>query len=317
MYSSSTSYNPPLSNNPFIEDPSHPSNRYPDLSQSQSQWSDSTNPQPQYQPDNIYQYPAPISSAYGQQASQFQVSQQRPPIYPPLSHPPTQISLTHPPPQPLSHPPPNYPPPYQQPPPQQGPPPTAPFKPSSSFGQTLQSSMSGGGPYGYLPSGGQPSQTSPAYNPAQLQLNNPSYVAQLDPYGPIPQGWATTDTSTATPQSQSHSHSPNSKNNNNFEYGNNTNRNNQNQNNNSLGFSPSGDPHPRDYIRSHKQEIEDWDSYTWKQLLNSCEALKNSWEWKRNELKTKLAGLQSQHRYAGYYDRTQIQQEGGRIQAVS
>jgi hypothetical protein len=24
-------------------------------------------------------------------------------------------------------------------------------------------------------------------------------------------------------------------------------------------------PHPRDYIRNHRQEIEAWDSYTWKQ----------------------------------------------------
>jgi hypothetical protein len=169
--------------------------------------------------------------------------------------------------------------------------------------------MSGG--YGY-PQSNQPppqQQTTPAYNPAHQQLNNPNYVAQLDPYGPISQGWATdtttTTSSTTTPQ-QSFSST-------NFGYGNNNNNNTQNNN---MGYSPSGDPHPRDYIRSHKQEIEAWDSYTWKQLLNSCETLKRSWESRRNELKTKLAGLQSQHRYAGYYDRTQIQQEGGRIQAL-
>jgi hypothetical protein len=298
MYGSSTYganlNNPPLTNNPFIESTSHPSSRYPDLSaptsQPQSQWTDPTlltGLQPQYQPDIYQQYPPvqQIPSGYPPQPPQFQV-----PIQPQIQ-------------------PPNYPPPFQQPPPQQPSlQPTAPFQPSSSFGQTLQSSMSGGG-YGYLQSGQpQPPQqqhTTPAYNPAQ-QLNNPNYVAQLDPYGPISQGWAT-DTTT-TPQSQQSLSQASNNNNNNFGYGN-------NQNN--MGYSPSGEPHPRDYIRSHKQDIEAWDQYTWKQLLNSCEALKRSWESKRNELKTKLAGLQSQHRYAGYYDRTQIQQEGGRIQAVS
>ena len=339
MYSSST-YNPPLTNNPFIENTSDPNNRYPDLSQ---QW------QPQYQND-IYQQPHPpvqqqqISSPYAQQPSLFQVPQQLPQI--PLSHPPSQIQLSHPPPQPLTHPSPNYPSPYQQPSSQQGPPPSTSFKPSSSFGQTLTSSISGGGPYGYLQSGQPPLQqqqtSGPVYNPAQQQLNNPNYVAQLDPFGRIPQAWdattsqsqqpvKSTDLSTFEKRDPLQSQQPTNNNfefgkttnrtpqsqqptSNNFEYGNTTNRNNQN---NSFGFSPSGDPHPRDYIRSHKQEIEDWDSYTWKQLLNSCEALKNSWESKRNELKTKLAGLQSQHRYAGYYDRTQIQHQGGIIQAVS
>ena len=161
----------------------------------------------------------------------------------------------------------------------------------------------GGGGYGYLQTNlPPPQQTTPPYNPAQQQLNNPNYrdVAQLDPYGHIPQGWGA-DTVTSQPQQSLSSNVNNS----NFGYGNN------------LGYSPSGDPHPREYMRTHRQQIEAWDEYAWKQLLNSCEALKNAWESRRNELKNKLVLLQSQHRYAGYYDRTQIQQEGDRIQGVS
>ena len=296
MYSSYDATNPPLTNNPFIENASHPSNRYPDISAAQPQlttWTDPTlltGPQQPYQPDIYQQYPPvqhqQIPTGYTQQQQPFQLPQQ------------PQIQLS---PQPQ-----NYP--YHPP---QPPQPTTSFQPTSSFGQSLQTSISGGG-YGYLQSGQHPPppQQPPAYNPAQQQLlNNPNYVAQLDPYGPIPQGWAADN---ATPQSQQSLSSTNNNNNPHFGYGS------SNQiNSGPVGFSSSGDPHPRDYIRSHRQDIEAWDPYTWKQLLNSCEALKKSWESKRNELKNKLAGLQSQLRYAGYYDRTQIQQEGGRIQGVS
>jgi hypothetical protein len=306
--------NPPLTNNPFIETSSHPSNRYPDLStpptQQPQSWTDPTLLTQQYhqQPDIYQQYPPvqqQIPTGYSQQQQhqqpppQFQVPQQQ------LGQPQIQVSQ-----QPQ-----NYPPPYQQPQLQPSPQPTTSFQPTSAFGQSLQSSISGGGSYGYPQSGPhQPSQqqTSAAYNPAQQQLlNNPNYVGQLDPYAPISQGWAA-DTTT-TPQSQGPV-------NNNFGYGNNNNNNQINSGpgpGGAVGFSPSGDPHPRDYIRNHRQEIEAWDPYTWKQLLNSCEALKRSWEARRNELKIKLAGLQSQLRYAGYYDHKQIQQEVGRIQGVS
>ena len=295
------STNPPLTNNPFIENTSHPSNRYPDLSSpptgsTQPQWTDPallSGPQPQYQPDIYQQYPTvlqqQITTGYTpQQHPQFQVVPQQ------LGQPLIQAS----------QPPQNYPL-YQQSHLQPAPQPTAPFQPTSTFGQSLQSSITGGS-YGY-PQSGHHLPPQPTYNPAQQQLlNNPNYVPQLDPYAPISQGWAA---DTATPQSQP----VNLSNNNTFGYGNNNNQ----INSGPVGFSPSGDPHPRDYIRNHRQEIEAWDSYTWKQLLNSCDALKRSWESKRNELKNKLAGLQNQLRYAGYYDRTQIQQEGSRIQGVS
>jgi hypothetical protein len=284
MYGSYSPTNPPLTNNPFIENASHPSTRYPDLSTPPIQpqlttWTDptlSTGPQSQYQPNIYQQYP------------QIQ-PQQIPPGY-------TQQLPLQPPPFQPSQPPQNYP--YQQPQPLQ----TTPFNPSSSLGQPSITGSNYGG--GYLQS--QP----PPYNPAQQQLlNNPNYISQFDPYAPTSQGWGDT---TTTPQSQSLS-TPTNIINSNTGYGNNSNQ----FNSGPVGFSRSGDPHPRDYIRSHKQEIEAWDQYTWKQLLNSCEALKRTWESRRNELKDKLGGLQAQLRYAGYYDRTQIQQEGGRIQGVS
>jgi len=35
--------------------------------------------------------------------------------------------------------------------------------------------------------------------------------------------------------------------------------------------------HPREYIRQHKSELEAWDSYTWKQMFNACDALSAAW----------------------------------------
>jgi hypothetical protein len=293
------SYGPtsPLTNNPFIANYSHPSNRYPDISSPPTQtqsatWTPDptllTGTQQPYQPDIYQQYPQvqqpQIPSGYTQQQQQ-----------PQLQQPQLQQQQQ------------NYPP-YPQ---SQSQPPTS-FQPSSAFGQNLQPSISGSS-YGYLQGQQQPPPQQNAYNPAQQQLqNNPNYIAQFDPYGPISQGWAAA-ADTTTPQSQSLTPSASTTNNigSSFGYGN------SNQNQINPGPSPSGNPHPREYIRSHKQEIEAWDSYTWKQLLNSCEALKKAWETKRSELKEKVGGLQAQLRYAGYYDRAQIQQEGGRIQAVS
>ena len=192
---------------------------------------------------------------------------------------------------------------------------TASFKPSSGFDPTLQQSSISGGDYSYSQQSVglvqhqplAPPQPTP-YNPAlpahtahTAQQQYPSYATQFDPYPPIPQGWGTDN---ATPQPVG---SNNNNNNNRYDK----------IHSGPTGNSPSGDPHPRDYIHSHKQEIEAWDQYTWKRLLNSCEALKKSWETKRNELKNKLAGLQNQLRYTGYFDRTQFQQESGKIQGVS
>lgn len=35
--------------------------------------------------------------------------------------------------------------------------------------------------------------------------------------------------------------------------------------------------HPRDFLRSYKTEIESWDAYSWKQLINTCDALRDAW----------------------------------------
>ncbi|KAF8808718.1 hypothetical protein BYT27DRAFT_7163973 [Phlegmacium glaucopus] len=273
------SFGPQLTNNPFITDSSHPSNRYPDISTppTQSTWNDPANTQQQYQPDIYHQYTQqqqiPLGYAQQQQAQ-------------------------------------NYPPPYQQSQLQL----TPSFQPNSSFGQNLQTAISGSG-YGYLQQGQQqPQLPQNAYNPAQQQLqNNPGYIAQFDPYGPISQGWADTTSSLTQSQSLSSPISPTTNSNNNFGYGN------SNQiitPSGPAGFSPSGDPHPREYIRSHRQEIEAWDSHAWKQLLNTFEGLKKAWEARSKELRERVGGLQAQMQYAGYYNQAQIQQEGGRIQGL-
>jgi hypothetical protein len=76
-------------------------------------------------------------------------------------------------------------------------------------------------------------------------------------------------------------------------------------------------PHPREYIRSHKLEIEAWDSYAWKQLLNAFDALKNAWDGRAKELGPTIAQYQQQLTYGGggYYT-GQIQQEVARLQGV-
>lgn len=184
------------------------------------------------------------------------------------------------------------------------------YQPSSSFGQNLQAAMSGSS-YAYLQQGQQQQAQHTGYNPVQQQLqNNQGYIAQFDPYGPLSQGWG--DATTIPTQSLALSSPTSTTSSNNFGYGNNQ----INVPSGPAGFSPSGDPHPREYIRSHKQEIEAWNSYAWKQLLNTFEALKRAWETRRRELREKVGGLQAQLQYAGYYNQAQIQQEGGRIQGV-
>ena len=167
------------------------------------------------------------------------------------------------------------------------------FQPSSSFGQQLAANMSGSS-YGYLQGDGQPQENG--YSPAQQQLQSPGYIAQFDPYASTGQGWEGQN----QPQNQVQSHPATG-----------------GYSTSASATSPSGDPHPRDYIRSHKLEIEAWDSYAWKQLLSTFDALKNSWDGRTKELEMKVAQLQQQVAYGGggYYF-SQIQQEGARLQGV-
>lgn len=171
-----------------------------------------------------------------------------------------------------------------------------PFQPSSFFGQQLASGQLSSS-YGYL----QGQNTSPqTYNPVQQQLQSPGYIPQFDPYASIGQGWddsfqsqqsnqqavsgATSATSAAPTTSTT---------------------------------SYNGHVHPREYLRTHKQEVESWDSYAWKQLLNCFDALKDAWGARKKELEGQVAQLQMQFQYGGggYYG-PQIQQEGARLQGL-
>jgi len=205
-------------------------------------------------------------------------------------------------------------------------PPAGHFQPSSAFGQQLAANISGSS-YGYL--NGQPQQqqqNTNAYNPAQQQLqNNPGYVAQLDPYSSLAQ---LVDGNANPPRSSSAA--------NNASYGNpntgmaqslstgstlssTSSSFSSSSSGSSYGLGPSGDSHPKDYIRTHKAELEAWDTYTWKQLLSSFEAMRKAWEGRKAELTNKAKQVIAQGQmgmaYGGYYAQ-QIQQEAANIQGL-
>ncbi|KIK63050.1 hypothetical protein GYMLUDRAFT_41359 [Collybiopsis luxurians FD-317 M1] len=177
------------------------------------------------------------------------------------------------------------------------------FQPSSSFGQQ----MLGGSSYGYL----QGQNTSPsiqtAYNPVQQQLQSPVYsnVSQFDPYSSIGQGWDGANPSQQQQQQQSPYPSSSS-----FQ----------------SPVSPitpmttsrssSGGVHPREFIKTHKTEIESWDTYAWKQLLSCFDDLKENWGKRRKEIDGRAQQLLVQMQYSGGYN-PQIQQEGERLRALS
>ncbi|KAL5525801.1 hypothetical protein ACEPAG_7138 [Sanghuangporus baumii] len=54
------------------------------------------------------------------------------------------------------------------------------------------------------------------------------------------------------------------------------------------GPGPNGETHPRQFIRTHKQELEMWDSVAWRQALNSFEALRSAWESHKNQVSMRL-----------------------------
>lgn len=143
----------------------------------------------------------------------------------------------------------------------------------------------------------------PTYNPVQEQLTSPGYVAQFDPYAAIGQGWAQAQPTQVQPSTQV---SPGSS---------------AQQSSLVAASSPptststSGRTHPREYIRTHKAELETWDTYSWKQLLNSFDALKDAWDYRKKELDIKIKELQAQLQFAGPYY-AQYQQEGSRLQGL-
>ena len=48
-------------------------------------------------------------------------------------------------------------------------------------------------------------------------------------------------------------------------------------------LGPTGVAHPRDQIRTHKSGLERWDTYSWKQLLGACDALKEAWAARKQQ----------------------------------
>jgi len=168
---------------------------------------------------------------------------------------------------------------------------TSQFQPSSSFGQQLVHDVNSGSQFGHLQSQNNGYQSAPqagasgyGITPQQQLQNNPGYVAQFDPYASIGQGW--------DGQNQNQPRSP-------------------------LSPSSNGNLHPRDHIRAHKAELEIWDTYAWKQLFNSFDALKGAWEVRKKELEGRVGQLHAQMQYGGGgYHPTQIQQEGSRLQML-
>jgi hypothetical protein len=180
------------------------------------------------------------------------------------------------------------------------------FQPSSGFGQQMVGQISGSS-YGYLQGPSSPLSLQTAYNPVQQQLQNPSYnnVAQFDPYASLGQAsWSGNNPPPMQQQSSSFATSPTPS--------------------ASLtspispittSRSATGAVHPREYIKTHKVEIEGWDSYAWKQLLNSIDDLKEAWASRKKEVDGRAQQLLTQMQYSGgYYP--QMQQEAERLRGV-
>ncbi|TFK72885.1 hypothetical protein BDN72DRAFT_869285 [Pluteus cervinus] len=280
---------PPI-NNPFVTDPTNARSRYPDIS---STGSPGYNPSYSPTPSQFSQWAGQsslggagginyASGLNGNGHNPFQTSGF-------LQQQPTQSQ-------------------FQQQPQQQFVSPTAtglPFQPSRQVG--------GGSSYGYL-TGQQPQQTG--YFPAQQQLQTPGYatVASLDPYSSIGQGWDGSNIQQQQQQQQQQPQralSPTS-------FGIAQQQQQQQQHHVTTSKSATGELHPREYIRTHKAEVESWDTYAWKQLLGCFDSLKHVWERRRDELKVLVeqAKLQeSQYAAAGYFT-VQFQQEGARLQGL-
>ena len=284
MYSN-LGYGPdtPVSNNPFVADPTNAHARFPDINA----------PSAPFQSTPVGQYaswsaaPAPASPmGYLGQAQSLGSPFAAAPMYP-QQQPFDPAFRTQ----------------------QSMPAPSQPFQPSSAFGQQLISGSS----YGYLNGGGGGGTASPTttsgtglpFTLAQQQIqNNPGYVAQFDPYSSLGQGWD------GSPQSNS-----------NVAPGRQQQQQQQQQQPGPTPSSsgPSGDPHPRTYIRTHKAELDSWDTYAWKQLFNAFGALKDAWSKRADELRALAGQAENQVQYAvasGSFFAGQAQQELVRIQSV-
>lgn len=284
MYGSYGSYNSPpaeLSNNPFIEHSSNPLTRYPDVNDSISptnsqftSWISQPTGVPQQQGYNTYG-PQPTQQQYtpGWGGSPAYQTQGLAPPNPQQQQQQTGGGIR--------------------------------FQPSSSFGQQLSSALDTGG---YVQGGAgyqqQPQQqfagygTSNGYNmtgtPGQIQIpptpyqqtgvTGPDYLSEFDPYSNIGQGSWDGQQQPQQPQQQS--------------YGGGL------TNGSTLSSQP--DLHPREVTQKYKAELELWDTYSWKQLMNSLDALKRAWERKMLELDARTKqlstnwGVAAQHELAQY-----------------
>nr|GAT60776.1 predicted protein [Mycena chlorophos] len=186
------------------------------------------------------------------------------------------------------------------------------FQPTSAFGQQLASGqVSGtGSSYGYLY--GQGAAPAPApYNPVQQQLQSTQHIVnQFDPYAglgqlvaaqqapqpqqppplaPTPSFQSVASSSSLIPTSPS----------------------------TTTSTSPSGQLHPREYIKINKLGVESWDSATWSHLLGAFEALSSAWNARKQDILSNVANLQQQLPYAYAYAPGQLQQEIARLQTMA
>ncbi|KAF9048733.1 hypothetical protein BJ165DRAFT_1052404 [Panaeolus papilionaceus] len=296
MYAGYGTSSPPLTNNPFVADSA--ANRFPDISgasgfnqQSQGSWNGGSTMNGGYsqqgqmgQPAGMYQ-----QAQYPQQQQQYQgngygMQQQGMSTgYAPTGYRVQQPQTPH-------H-----------------------FQPSSAFGQQLAANVNGSS-YSYL-AGQQQQQPTTGYNPVQQQLQSPSYVAQFDPYSAIGQGWG--DSSTSVQASNTASSGYGAQMGAAGSYGGMTGMGGSQVSHQTgpTAYSASGEPHPREYLRTHKAEIEAWNALSWRQLLGAFESLKRSWEGRKDELDRKVREAQVQLQYAGYYA-PQVQAEVARLQAL-
>ena len=182
----------------------------------------------------------------------------------------------------------------------------------NTFGQQQFTPHVSGSSYSYL--SGSQQQPNSTYNPARQQLqSNPGYLPQFDPYGAIGQGWEG-GAGGATNSNNNHLSSIGPS----ISSGS-TLSTSSSFSNSSFGVGPKGDSHPRDYIHTHKSQIEAWDAYAWKQFLNSFETLQRAWDERKAELMTRAKGIiaqgQSGMAYGGYFAQ-QVQQEAVKVQQV-
>ncbi|KAL1740178.1 hypothetical protein HDZ31DRAFT_48015 [Schizophyllum fasciatum] len=169
------------------------------------------------------------------------------------------------------------------------------FQPQSGFGQQLSAAMSGSS-YNYL--AGQPQQQQQQISPAQQQLQSPGYVAQFDPYASL----GALDPGPSQQQQYQ-----------------------QQQTQNATGLvttgasstSPKGEPHPRAFIRAHRDAIARWDGGTWLQLFGTFDALQDAWRARKRDVDGTLAQIQAQAHAQGWMYAQQAQPEIARLQGVA